>query len=92
MEDHILELENYKKQHRSLLKEYNRKKNPPKGLIEDMENIRYYFQNYIKVNNLFEYLTFGGSSPQQQAEYNDFDSISDFDEIIEGVILKLKSK
>lgn len=57
-----------------------------------MENIRYYVQNYMRANNLYEYLIFGGSTPQQQAEYNDFDSISDFDEIIEGVILKLESK
>lgn len=46
----------------------------------------------MEANNLFEYLTFVGSSPQQQAEYNDLDSISHFDEIIQGVILKLKSK
>jgi hypothetical protein len=91
MENHILELETYRKKYNILLKQYNRK-NPPKALKQDMENIRYYVQNYMKANNLDQYLIFGGSTPQQQAEYNDFDSISDFDEILEGVILKLKSK
>ncbi|UII81066.1 hypothetical protein [Flagellimonas sp. CMM7] len=91
MEKHIVELETYRKKYSILLEQYNRK-NPPKALKQDMENIRYYVQNYMRANNLFEYLIFGGSTPQQQAEYNDFDSISDFDEIIEGVILKLKSK
>lgn len=90
MENHILELETYRKKYSILLKQYNRK-NSPKALKQDMENIRYYVQNYIRANNLYQYLIFGGSTPQQQAEYNDFDSISDFDEILEGVILKLKS-
>lgn len=91
MQEYILELEKYRKKYNALLKRYNQK-NPKRALKQDMENIRFYVQNYMNTHNLFEHLTIGGSTPQQQAEYNNFDSISDFDEIIQRLILKLKSK
>ena len=46
----------------------------------------------LEKHNLYKYLNFGGRTPQQQAEHNNFDSILDFSGIIEGVILKIKSK
>lgn len=91
IEVHIKNLVEFQMQHSNLRRAYNNKRKPDNRLKDEMDSIRYTCEMYMKRNNLFQYLTFGGSTPQQQSEYNDFDSISDFDEIMEGVIIKLKS-
>ena len=89
---HIKKLAGFRERHRKLRNSFNSKKKPDNRLKNEMDAIRYTCKMYMKRSNLFRHLTYGGTTPQEIAEYNDFDSISDFDEILEGVITKLKFK
>ena len=89
LDDHIKNLNDFRKRHNAIRIKYNRKLKPNKGMSNEMESIRYTCNLYFQKHKLHPYLTYGGSTPQEQSEYNDFDSISDFDEILEGVIVKL---
>lgn len=91
MENHLKNLVDFQLRHKKAKNVYNRQRKPDRHLKQEMENIRHTCKMYLQTNNLLPLLVSGGSTPQHQAEYNDFDSISDFDEIIEGIITKLKS-
>jgi hypothetical protein len=91
-QDHINKLVGYKERHEILRKAYNTKSKSSKNMKVEMEGIRYSCSNYIQHNNLIQDLIFGGTTPQHQAEFNDFDSICDFHIIIDGLVEKLKSK
>lgn len=92
IKEHINKLVRYKERHENVRKAYNTKSKSSKNMKADMEGIRHSCFNYIQHNNLIQDLTFGGTTPQHQAEFNDFDSISNFHIIIDGLIEKLKSK
>ena len=89
LDDHIKNLNDFRKRHNAIRINYNRGLKPNKGMSNEMESIRYTCNLYFQKHKLHRYLTYGGSTPQEHSEYNDFDSISDFDEILEGVIVKL---
>ncbi|MEQ8422664.1 MAG: hypothetical protein RIB64_21840 [Arenibacter algicola] len=91
-QEHINKLVGYKERHEIIRKAYNTRSKSSKSMKVEMEGIRYTCFKYIQHNNLIQGLTFGGTTPQHQAEFNDFDNISDFHILIDEVIEKLKFK
>lgn len=92
IKSHIKNLADFRNRHENQRDAYNKKRKPDKRLRREIDNIRYTSFSYIKTNNLHQYLAFGVSTPQHLAEFNDFESISDFDENMEAIINNLKSK
>lgn len=89
-ENHIRELLKFQSRHEVIRDLYNRKRNPDKTMKREMADIRYTCQKYIELNGLFKYLQHGGSTPQHRAEFIDFESISDFKVLIDGIVENLK--
>ncbi|GAB5472402.1 MAG: hypothetical protein Mars2KO_05010 [Maribacter sp.] len=91
LQEHIDEIREFQRRHQNLFKDYGKNKKNNKRINREMTDIRDVCQRHIFKNNLNEYLVHGGVTPQVKSEYNDFNSASDFYEILENLISQLKS-
>ena len=86
-EIHISKLSRLRIEYRLLRREYNKHRKLDSRLKVALDNIRSATLNYLEKNNLHHHLTNRGNTQQHLLFYN----ISDFDELIDNVIIKLRT-